>query len=299
MGGGVSGIMPGRTLYADGDGLAYYCSGSDETAPDRAVANLRDKLNAAKIAAGAEHVVILTTAPGSHKGHRYAIARVKPYQGQRSNARRPKNWELLRSYVTESRLFPVELAHFSEADDLFAFRASINPSLSVILTQDKDMRMVPGWHLDWMTHTMHFLEPTAYKARFNDKWYGWHWFWLQMLQGDQADNIPGLPRFREFDKSPLKLCGEKTAEKLLADCTMNVEAALKVRTLYQSYYGAEADVNLLEQACLLWMRPNPHDYLSCLDSDGPLYPLRSFMGAAAAQIHERVKEATIAPTQDD
>jgi DNA polymerase-1 len=298
--GGVSGsIMPERVLYADGDGLAYYCAGSDETSPDRAVANLRDKLNAAKLVSQAGRVQILSTASGSDKGKRYAIARAKPYQGQRVNSRRPKNWELLRSYVTEPRLFPVFTTGIAEADDLFAEFGFRDPHNTVILTQDKDMRMVPGWHLDWNTHTMFFLEPTTYKVRHNDKWYGWHWFWLQMLQGDTADNIPGLPKYRPSEKAAFKLCGEKTAEKLLDDCTTNIQAAIAVLNLYKSYYGADAEVNMLEQACLLWMRPHPADYFSCLSQHGPLFPLRPSFVEAAKVIEERVKEADIAPAQDD
>ncbi len=299
MGGANQPIMPGRILYADGDGLAYYCAGSDETSPDRALANLRDKLAAAKVAARAEHVVICTTASGSNKGDRYAIATVKPYQGQRSSSRRPNNWGLLRRHVTEPTLYPVELTRDAEADDLFAYRGFRDPGNTVILTQDKDMRMVPGWHLDWNTHTMFYLPPGVQSARHNDKWYGWHWFWLQMLQGDTADNIPGLPKYRN-DKGNLALCGEKTAEKLLDETkNSNVETAMLVLQLYRGFYGAEAEVNLLEQACLLWMRPNPTDYLSCLSDAGPLYPLRSFLGPAAKVITNRVKEAQIAPAQDD
>lgn len=299
MGGANQPIMPGRILYADGDGLAYYCAGSDETAPERAIANLRDKLAAAQVAARAERVVICTTPSGSNKGDRYAIARVKPYQGQRSNSRRPQNWALLRSLVTESKLYPVELADNAEADDLFAMHGWRDPNNTVILTQDKDMRMVAGWHLDWAMHTMFFLPPGVQAVRHYDKWYGWYWFWLQMLQGDTADNIPGLPKYRN-DKGNLALCGEKTAERLLDPVRdSNVNTAFAVLDLYRGFYGADAEVNLLEQACLLWMRPNPTDYLSCLSEVGPLFPLRSLLGPAARVITERVKEAHIVPATED
>jgi hypothetical protein len=120
-----------------------------------------------------------------------------------------------------------------------------------------------------------------------------------MLQGDTADNIPGLPKYRPSEKAAFKLCGEKTAEKLLDDCTTNIQAAIAVLNLYKSYYGADAEVNMLEQACLLWMRPHPADYFSCLSQHGPLFPLRPSFVEAAKVIEERVKEADIAPAQDD
>ena len=81
-----------RVLLVDGDGLAYYCAGNDETSIGEARARLIEKVKGAQRACGAEDVRILLTNSGSHKGHRYAIARVKPYQGQRVNSRRPKNW---------------------------------------------------------------------------------------------------------------------------------------------------------------------------------------------------------------
>jgi DNA polymerase-1 len=183
----------------------------------------------------------------------------------------------------------------AEADDLFAFYGTRAPEATVILTQDKDMRMVPGWHLDWNTHTMFYLDPNEFKVRHGDKWYGRYWFWLQMLQGDTADFIPGLPKFRLSEKESFRLCGEKTAEKLLDHCLSNEDAASMVLTLYRSCYGDRAEVELLEQACLLWMRPYPEDYLSCLSHLGPLNCLRSKLTDAAAEIVQRVKDADIAP----
>lgn len=274
MGSKTGTIVPGRVLYADGDGLAYAFAGNDDTEPAWALSRLKDKLDAAKAAACADRVVILLTSKGSHKGFRFAIASVKPYQGQRSASRRPKNWQFLRDKLenwgpTQSHVVATACA---EADDLFAMYGWNDPTQTVILTQDKDMRMVPGWHLDWTTHTMFYLPPGVFKARHGGKDYGDYWFWLQMLQGDAADNIPGLEFYVPEGKKPT-LVGPVTAAKLLCEAVDNLSAGRIVFDLYESYYKEDAAVRMLEQACLLYMRPNPLDHFACLKGTGPLAAL--------------------------
>lgn len=268
-----------RVLLVDGDGLAYYCAGNDDTTAGEARANLVAKVKAAQRVSGAESVKVLLTASGSHKGHRYAIARVKPYQGQRANSRRPNNWRALREYMDSPEFpFPVESTVIAEADDLFGYWAYKQPDDVVIYTQDKDMRMLPGRHLDWVTHRMHQVghvhnwdaSLTVCDSEFNDKQYGPKWFWLQMLHGDTADNIPGLPKYKTTDakgKEVFKPCGEVTARKLLTDEYL---PTLMVADLYRGYYGDRWLVEMLEQACLLWMRRVPGDWDDCLNPGGPL-----------------------------
>lgn len=303
MGQGAVPVTPGRKLLVDGDGLCYYCAGNDEASPGDARANLIRKVEDAARRVGAESILILLTGSGSHKGHRYAIARVKPYQGQRSNSRRPKNWQYLRDLLTGDSPFPVQTTYTAEADDLFGYYAYREPGNVVILTQDKDMRMLPGTHLDWVSGRVcqvswHIAaNPAPYEIAaedsiFNDKQYGPKWFWLQMLQGDTADNIPGLPRYIENGKA--KLCGEVTAGKLLADCCSNTDYASTVAALYRSYYDKDWLINMIEQAALLWMRRNPEDWDDCLNPGGPLAVFndgKDEFARAYLTIQDRVREA--------
>lgn len=245
----------GRHLLADGDALAYYCAGTDDTSPAQARTNLRTFLRACTASSGAEHTRVLVTGRGSHKGYRYAVAKAKPYQGQRSGSRRPKNWEFLREVIEGGDSgFPTEVTQVAEADDLFGkYSSELGYENVVVLTQDKDMRMVPGWHMDWKERTLVLVAPDTFELWHNEKCYGRKWFWLQMLHGDTADNIPGLPKYIN-EKGNAALCGEKTALKLLADCKTNDEARATVFGLYEGYYGQGWQEHLLEQAVLLWMR---------------------------------------------
>jgi DNA polymerase-1 len=284
-------ILPSRILLVDADGLAYYCAGNDDTTPGEARVNLLNKVAAAQRITGAGEVRLLTTASGSHKGHRYAIARVKPYQGQRTNNRRPANWRYLRDLLEAGTIGPpVELTTTAEADDLFAYYAYNFPDDCVIYTQDKDMRMLPGLHLDWVSHRTHRVEYSLnwcrqetrahnvipYNSVFNDKQYGPRWFWMQMLHGDNADNIPGLPLARcKYGGGPitpdgkLNKVGEAAAPKIL-DAHSDLTLAGAVELAYRSYYGERWLVEIIEQACLLWLRRVPDKWDDCLDPGGPL-----------------------------
>jgi DNA polymerase-1 len=298
-----------RKLLADGDGLAYYCGGNDDTSVGQAKSNLIAKLDSARRVVGAKSIRILLTESGSNKGHRYAIARVKPYQGQRAGSRRPKNWEYLRELMESGRLpFELETTAVAEADDLFGWWGYNYPDEVVHYTQDKDMRMIPGWHLDWVSHRMHTvgykrsmyvhreLAPSiiALDSVFNEKQYGPKWFWLQMLHGDGADYIPGLPKYKTVDakgKPALKPVGEVTANLLLDTDRPYHEV---VAELYRGYYGERWLVEMLEQACLLWMRREPAHWDDCLNPGGPLEPFNdgeAEFAKAYFEIEKRVRDA--------
>ena len=313
---GLVPVSPNRILLVDGDGLAYYCAGNDDTSPGEARQNLISKVQSAQRMVGAASVRILVTSSGSHKGHRYAIARVKPYQGQRANSRRPANWSYLRELLSHSHLGSFEIEHtaVAEADDLFGWYAYNFPNDAVIYTQDKDMRMLPGMHLDWVSHRTHkvghelaahiekykYIRVAAVDRTFNEKQYGPKWFWLQMLHGDTADNIPGLPKYVVDGKA--KPVGEVTANKLLTDEHL---PHLRVAELYRSYYADRWLVEMMEQACLLWMRREPAKWDDCLDPGGPLYSFNDGgpeFAKAYAEIEQRVRTADLynaGATQDD
>lgn len=296
MSNGEQGVRKGRLLCADGDGLAYYCAGNDDTAPGEARSNLLNKLRSAQQASGAEEIKIVTTSAGSHKGFRYAVARAKPYQGQRTTGRRPKNWEYLRDYLSAGAPgsgFDVEFTAIAEADDLFSRYALHHPDC-VIYTQDKDMRMVPGWHLEWLTHIMFRLDANAFRAEHGDKVWGRAWFWQQMLQGDTADNIPGLPFYREGGKD--KRIGEVGATKALAKVESDMGALLVCQQLYRSYYEDRWLVEMLEQGILLWMRNDTMSSpLNVTAVGNPLHSITTheLWPAARAEIMARIAEALV------
>lgn len=282
--------VPGRTLLCDGDGLAYYCAGNDDTPSGTARRNLVTKIESAMRAAGADRVLILATSGASHKGHRYAISRAKQYQGKRDASRKPRNWQFMRELIERDPRAVV--TDTLEADDLFHINSvRLGDENVALLTQDKDMRMVPGWHLNWDTHALVRVKPDTWSLEVDGKVFGRKWFWLQMLHGDTADNIPGLPKYRAGDK--LKLCGEVTAAKLLADCTHEYAAACVVANLYQGFYPPhEWATAMLEQACLLWMRRSDRLF-DCLLPGGPMHELAGGLGDTFTSASDAVRSRVI------
>lgn len=251
-------------LHIDGDYCAYYFSGNDETPFGDARANMVRTLGTVRRIAGAGgRSVIHLTAGGSHKGHRYQIATVKPYQGQRDSSRRPKNWQAMREWLEGGVArgigdFKVKLWEDREADDGVAVSAKFaftSGKLPAIFSRDKDFRMIPGRHVSWTTLGLVNVKPTDWSVLDEDGLvYGQKWFWLQMLMGDAADAIPGLPKQPGKDEGSFKNCGEACANEWL-DGTRNAEEAFRVvRMLYQKFYAQAWAPAFAEQAALLWLR---------------------------------------------
>lgn len=248
-------VVPGLVLHADGDYFAYSCAGNDDTPPAFCRRAVIDRLQNAQMAVGAEHVIIHLSARNTTKGERGHIATVKPYQGNREGARRPRNWQFLREYLES--LPNIVLSTHREADDSIAAAAWKKPDAVAIYTADKDMRQLPGTHVEWKTYAIIRVPANTYDVRRVDAdgfdvAYGTRWFWMQMLMGDTADNIPGLPQWVENGKR--QLVGPVTAETLLDGIDNNEDACLRVLKGYIALYGKEAADRFVEQAALLWLR---------------------------------------------
>ena len=113
-----------------------------------------------------------------------------------------------------------------------------------LVSVDKDLDMVPGWHYN----------PRNEEKYFIDEYKGWYNFFYQMLVGDTVDNIQGLYGV-----------GPKTAEKLLDiksysdesvhDYAVNLYTAVilvyaehQVKGKFQAKY-----TDIFQAADLLWM----------------------------------------------
>jgi hypothetical protein len=284
----VPDVVPGRVVHVDGDMLAYWAGGSEDISTARRVA--LQKLEFFKTYSGAEDIVVHLTHEASTKGDRRIVATVKPYQGQRSGTK-PKSWGYLREFLTTgTHAFRSKTWSTREADDGFGLVTTHNITkglpMAVIATKDKDMRMLPGIHMDWDTGHLVTIEPGCYEY-IDDRTgllYGHKWFWQQMLQGDTADNIPGLPRLDG------KTVGPKRAKKLLAGTTCNEDAFDMVSDCYAVEYGAEYMDRFVEQAVLLWMRTDAaasvRDFLQVVWTN-TTPPVQR----AVAAVEQRIKEA--------
>lgn len=272
-------VVPGQILHVDGDMLAYWAGGNEDTSVTASRHNAMQKVKMLRDMSGSSGVVLHLTAAGSTKGDRFVISTVKPYQGQRKAGRKPKNWEYLRGLLQdyEGPLFRTKMWHSREADDGIALCAYDTVGKGqvpiAIASKDKDMRMLPGLHVNWDTYEPTRVLHNEFSVGDSEgKQFGHKWFWLQMLQGDSADNIPGLPHYRAI--TGMRPLGPVTARLLLEDCEDNAEAYRTVLGLYQSFYGTFAKAAMVEQAMLLWLRTDAGasmlDFLRIMPEDPEL-----------------------------
>jgi len=120
------------------------------------------------------------------------IATTKPYKGNRKGNEKPHHYSLLREYLVTS--WGATVNDGIEADDMLAIRATELGDDSVIVTLDKDLDQVVGWHYNFVKKIKYYVEKD--EGLLN--------FYKQFLTGDSVDNIQGA-----------KGIGPKRADKLL------------------------------------------------------------------------------------
>lgn len=273
-------VVQGRTLQFDADFSCYEVSVDLEENIQTTFKRLLEVIDYKRRLAGAEFVNAFITL--GKKSGRESMATVKEYQENRDpdkpiKVRVKELRTMLAAYEGDVCKVVHELTH--EADDLMcihqnnAIRANGVDS-SVIMSGDKDLWMVQGWHCDAKTGRMYKVDgygKTEYREVGNVKpkliGEGTSWFWHQMIMGDTVDNIPGLPYITNDMLDvyfPLKsgkarkegkgLCGESKAVTILDGVTTDVVAASRVFNLYRALYKTRAVEMFMEQGFLLWMQ---------------------------------------------
>jgi 5'-3' exonuclease len=159
--------------------------------------------------------------------YRHNIATEKSYKGNRKDVRRPVHYQALREYLMRKWCF--KLVEGQEADDAMGIAAySLPEEASCIMTIDKDLDMIRGWHYNFVKQDLyHITEEEAIKN-----------FYLQLLTGDRVDNIPGL-----------KGIGPVKANRILENCTTEKSLFKAVSEKY------DHDIDkITERGRLLWIR---------------------------------------------
>lgn len=182
---------------------------------------------------------------------RYAVAKTKPYKGQRKNPKPFHFYNILAYMMSEYDVVISE--NGLEADDeiCIAQRIALDEGQdTTICSRDKDLRICPGWHYSWECGKQSSMGPEEtsvdgfLRKKPNGDIYGFGlmFFLYQCLIGDSADNIPGLPGV-----------GPARAWAELTTTGSRQEAIKKVKDLYKEKLGEKSKEYFEEQACLLWM----------------------------------------------
>tara|TARA_R110002050_G_scaffold291167_2_gene445436 strand:+ start:10150 stop:10998 length:849 start_codon:yes stop_codon:yes gene_type:complete len=183
---------------------------------------------------------------------RYGLATSRPYKGTRNNPK-PFHFYNIATYLLANYEVRVDI-NGMEADDLICktqWEALEKGEKTIICSRDKDLRICPGWHYSWECGKQLAVGPyetdSLGKLEFiNDKFIGFGraFFYYQMLVGDTADNIPGLPKY-----------GHAKALKLLSECETEVDYYNVVKHEYKNHPTIDNPKEyFFEQANLLWMQ---------------------------------------------
>lgn len=110
---------------------------------------------------------------------RNTVAVTAPYKGTRK-ADKPIHYHVLREYLNLS--WDAMITDGIEADDMLSIRASQMGDEAVMVTLDKDLDQVVGWHYNFVKKLKYYVTEAE----------GLLSFYKQFLTGDAVDNIKGV-----------------------------------------------------------------------------------------------------------
>jgi DNA polymerase-1 len=128
---------------------------------------------------------------------REVAATIRPYKGNRKPWHQPRLKKEIREYLVEHH--GAKIIHKMEADDAVSIRqteCTKQHIASIIVSIDKDLLQVPGWHYN--PDTQEFKKITQQQGCLN--------LYRQIITGDSTDNIAGVYK-----------AGEKAAERALTE----------------------------------------------------------------------------------
>jgi hypothetical protein len=187
--------------------------------------------------------------------YRNQVATVLEYKGNRDPSKRPQYFDEIRDYLAEYQC--AEFVHGMETDDAIGIEQWSNKDRSTcIVTIDKDLDCIPGWHYNYVNAELYYID----LATANQK------FWRQVLTGDSTDNILGCGIRKEgVYKSGAKKGQTRVKREGVGpqEAQAIVEAAgnkwadqhLAVLRQYEKHFGKENGYAMFhENATLIWIQ---------------------------------------------
>jgi len=165
---------------------------------------------------------------GDRTNFRYAI--YPEYKSNRRKYRRPAGYNALREWAIEA--WSALTLPNVEGDDVLGVMAEEG---DVIVSRDKDLRTIPGLHLDGEG----IIEVNQWEADFN--------FYTQVLTGDATDGYPGC-----------KGVGAVGARKILLACRTPEEMWLNTLIAYDKA-GHSVEYAIQMARCARILRPGEYD----------------------------------------
>lgn len=215
----MDGMVYSVGFAAKGEPLAYVL-----TTVKEAIQKILDKFPERK-----DHKLFI-----SGKGNfREAIATIKPYKGNRDPSKKPEYYDEIKQYMVDHQ--GAIVVDGQEADDALAqAQWEAKDKSTCIVSVDKDLWTVPGWHMNPKKQVLEYI--TLADANYN--------FYVQMLVGDTVDNIPGIDQIGPIKAAKLLLPAKGDTFKM-RELVMNE---------YKKQYGITAGSAYDEVSNLLYIR---------------------------------------------
>ena len=237
-------MLANKKLLIDGDIIRYRCGWAahprkkNEEQIDRGFDHVRefvdvtlDSINGLSTQTSRE--IFLS----SSNNFRKTLSTTKPYKGNREGQPKPAYFKEIGEYLVEQYGAKYSTGGL-EADDELAILLTRDPKGSVIVSIDKDLLQVPGWHHNWVNNKTQWISRKA----------GDFSLYTQLLVGDTTDNIPGLYGI-----------GPKTAAQLLEGSTSSKDLCQRAWNAYRDQCGDNAREYFLEQANLVYIHRREDD----------------------------------------
>lgn len=154
------------------------------------------------------------------------IAITAPYKGNRADKVKPKHLAALRDHLMQE--WKADMSAGQEADDSIAIEATTLGDNGVVVSLDKDLDQVAGWHYNFVKKEAYYISEAEGLLRL----------YIQILTGDTADNIIGL-----------RGIGNVRARKMLEDAEDETEMFQRCVEAYD-----DNEDRVVENAHLLFLR---------------------------------------------
>ena len=158
------------------------------------------------------------------------------YKGNRKDKPRPTWLEQCREILVTQ--YNASVVNNFETDDMLGIRQTQLEGNSRIVSIDKDLKQVPGWHYGWVKDEHLLVSPLD----------GLKTFYKQLIAGDGTDNIPSydgklrnsVPKFIEKLQAPIDEMTEEidmwyhVQDVYAASCTGNQEEDYAMKDLHRN-----------------------------------------------------------------
>lgn len=221
------------TCLVDGDIVCFRAafSAEDESEPYIACSRAGTMVDEILQATGADAFHLFLSGKDNF---RYKV--FPEYKANRREAKRPKWEQEVKTYFSLD--WNAEWSDGCEADDMMGIALTELGDEGIIATIDKDLDMIPGKHYNFVKKELYEITPD--QAVYN--------FYYQLLVGDTADGIKGVPGI-----------GPKKAGRILAACESEREQLLRYEKAMleacREAYGSDEEMEMNAKCLWIWRKP--------------------------------------------